>query len=311
MSRIPKEITEHNITIADGDIGIQQTVDYMWNYALRDSEEPEVKELVKTLQGKNEEETLANIFNWVITSVSYELDPPETELVTAPIHFVNGNITTGDCDCMTTLLICLLEAAGFESAITVIAWRSENFTHVFAEVKINNKWFVLDPTLGWDGYLGQDKKIIKSKRTERKDMAKLTVLADGATDTAATYSTDRRSYNNLPPTQRGKRNKNTNCNKNKNDNGNNINIHFGNIGTQDTSSYSPFVATTDIKNDTVGARTSKLPQFYKNYSHTAQSKTPPGGWDDINNKLPVESDGDISASLERGRKIAKFYPEFP
>jgi len=61
------------------------------------------------------------------------------ELITAPIHFVNGNIKAGDCDCMTTLLVCLLETAGFDCGITVIAWRLDEYTHVYGEVKYNGE----------------------------------------------------------------------------------------------------------------------------------------------------------------------------
>jgi len=46
-----KAITEHKITIKDGELGIFQTVDYMWNYALRDANTSEAKALVKKLKG--------------------------------------------------------------------------------------------------------------------------------------------------------------------------------------------------------------------------------------------------------------------
>lgn len=314
---MPKPITKHDITIADGEAGIFETVNYMWNYALRDAKEPLVKELVKSLAGRDKLETLQNIFDYVISNVSYKLDPADREMVTAPIHYVNGNRNTGDCDCMTTLLVCLLEAAGFESAITVIAWRSEDFTHVFAEVKCNGNWYVLDPTLSWSGYLRQDKKIIRQKRTEKKDMAKLTVLADAGTPPRAVDAALSGLYKgsdiyDLEPTRRGNRSRSSNCNRN--DNGNNINIHFGNIGTRDIPVFAPSVSNTEVSAD-------------------RNAKVAPGGWKSIDNSKPDadaitniinELEGNANnnvtaknstslapARASKSKAKAKFYPEFP
>jgi hypothetical protein len=90
--------------IADGDKGIYETVDYMWNYALRDTKEPLIKNLVSSLRGKNDISTIKNIYDWVWKNVEYELDPPDREMIITPIHFVNGNRKAGDCDCMTRSL---------------------------------------------------------------------------------------------------------------------------------------------------------------------------------------------------------------
>jgi hypothetical protein len=192
-----KSIREHNIDIKDGEAGIFQTVQYMWNYALRDANTPLAKAKVRELKSKSKIDTIKNIYDWVWQTVSYKFDPPDYEMVTSPIHYLNGNLNTGDCDCMTTLLVCLLETAGFDSAITIIQWRVDEYTHVFAEVWYDGDWFLLDPTLKAAGFGWQDKKIRKYKRFEKKDMAKLVVLADG---------------NNT--------NTNTNSNSNENENGN-------------------------------------------------------------------------------------------
>ena len=174
-----KPIREANYTIDDGDSGIIQTVDYMWNYALRDTKEALVNDLVRQLKGKNDLATIRNIYDWVWHNIRYKLDPADREMITSPIHYVNGNRRTGDCDCMTTLLVCLLESAGFDCAITVISWRLYEYTHVYAEVWYKGGWFVLDPTLKANGFGKQDKKIIRFKRITKQDMAKLQVLADG------------------------------------------------------------------------------------------------------------------------------------
>jgi hypothetical protein len=175
-----KPIIKADYLLPDGDAGIYTTVDYMWNYAIRDSTEGLIQRKVKELQGKSKYETIKNIFNYVINNVEYEYDPPDREQITAPIHYLNGNRHTGDCDCMTTLLVCLLIASGLEAAITVIAWRNNDYTHVFAEVQHNNRWFILDATLGINGFGRQDKEIIRYRRITEQEMTKLTVLADAA-----------------------------------------------------------------------------------------------------------------------------------
>jgi hypothetical protein len=225
-----KPIKDAWYKISDGDAGIYETVDYMWNYALRDVSEPLVKKLVRSLQGKNSISTIKNIYDWVWKNVEYKLDPPDREMITAPIHFVNGNSKTGDCDCMTTLLVCLLESAGFDCAITVIAWRVREYTHVFAEVWHNNSWHILDPTLKNAGFGEQDKKIKRYKRITKKEMAKLQVLADS--QMAANYplsaGDEETTRGNNFRAKRLIRNRGR-CygNDDNNKNTNNININFG------------------------------------------------------------------------------------
>jgi len=226
---MPKAITKHNITIKDGEHGIFQTVDYMWNYALRDANTSEAKALVKKLKGASKLATIRNIYDWVVDTVSYEYDPPEYEMVTAPIHYLNGNRSTGDCDCMTTLLVCLLEVAGFESAITIIKWRSDDFTHVFAEVFYDGGWFILDATLGSSGFGKQDKKISEFKRFTKKDMAKLVVLADSPSGDDDGNKDNETVETEPVQTGRIPSRKNRCCPSRANSNKNNININFGNM----------------------------------------------------------------------------------
>jgi hypothetical protein len=212
-----RPIRKINYTISEGDDGIYETVNYMWHYALRDTKEALVQQLVNNLIDKeNDFITLKNIYNWVWQNVDYALDPPDIEMITAPIHYVNGNRQTGDCDCMTTLLVCLLETAGFDCSITVISWRIDDYTHVFAEVWQNGNWFILDPTLKSEGFGKQDKKVKRYKRTTKRDMAKLQVLSDGG----------RRLVRKSCKNNECKNNDYKN-NEDKNHNANNININFG------------------------------------------------------------------------------------
>jgi hypothetical protein len=213
-----KPIRRIRYDIGEGDSAIYETMDYMWNYALRDVNEPLVQKLVRSLKGKTAHDTIRNIYNWVWRNVDYKLDPADYEMITSPIHFVNGNRKTGDCDCMTTLLVCLLESAGFNCAIKVISWRVESNTHVYAEVWYNGAWQTLDPTLKSDGFGKQDKKIKRFKRKTKKDMAILEVLADSNETKKSAERTSRKLFSN-----RRKCYGNDDWNRNSN----NININFG------------------------------------------------------------------------------------
>ena len=212
-----RSIRAINYEIPDGDLGIYVTADYMWNYALRDTKELLVKRLVSSLRGMTSLDTIKNIYDWVWHNVRYKSDPKHYEMITAPIHYLNGNRDSGDCDCMTTLLVCLLESAGFDCSIVVIAWRKYEYTHVFCEVWYNNSWFILDPTLKANGFGRQDKEIIRYKRTTKKDMAKLQVLADSHRGLPSPFAAASKKYRHRCSCGNGELNKNLN----------NININFG------------------------------------------------------------------------------------
>ena len=70
--------------LQEGDAGIYETVNYMWHYAIRDSKDASVKQLVSSLQGSTEISTIRNIFDWVWHNVEYKLDPSDREMITAP-----------------------------------------------------------------------------------------------------------------------------------------------------------------------------------------------------------------------------------
>lgn len=132
----PKEVI---VNLKPGDAGVvKQTVPKMIELGLRDSKDPFIIEIAEKRRGKTDIETVENVFNWVWKTFPYEKDPDDAEYITAPIHLVNFNYEHCDCDDMTTLLIALLTALGFETAVKVIAWDRKRcndescpFTHVY------------------------------------------------------------------------------------------------------------------------------------------------------------------------------------
>lgn len=148
--------------IADGDLGIDQTVSEMWRLINRDVKNPLVARKAKELAGKNQSTTAKNIFNYVWKNHPYKSDPEDAEQLTAPVNMLNGEKIGEDCDGLVMLLVCLLLAAGIDSRIKVVAWRRHDYTHVVAEANINSNWATLDPTFKASGF-GQTYKIIRQK----------------------------------------------------------------------------------------------------------------------------------------------------
>ncbi len=159
-----KEVTK---TLKDGDAGVvTQTVPKMIELGLRDSKDPFVISVAESKKGKSDIETVENIYEFVWKTFPYEADPKTAEYVTAPVHLLNMDYQYCDCDDMTTLLIALLSALGFELAVKTIAWDKDRchtndcpFTHVylmcFIPQKEINGWIALDAVQKAKGF-GQE-----------------------------------------------------------------------------------------------------------------------------------------------------------
>jgi hypothetical protein len=214
---------------------------------------------------------------------------------------------------MTTLLVCLLETAGFDCAITVISWRAKEYTHVFAEVFYKNNWLILDPTLKQNGFGKQDKKIKRFKRITKKDMAKLQVLSD--------------STENKGVAKRLIRNRNRCCAKDNNKNTNNININFGtnvehshNSNSRNGAGFERSVNTDFPKMSTVfpSKQTASLPIVRPNENNYATINNPVmpdyQAFSEVN-KVVVPVNKKIIVNNKRPKFVPNssknYYPEFP
>ena len=164
--------------IADGDKGIDQTVEAMWRLINRDLKDEILIKKARELRGTDELETIKNTFDYVIKSFRYVPDPDDVELVTAPIYMINGKRPYGDCDDLVTVLVALLTANKIPCRIKVIAWRRYDYTHVICEVKYKNYWIPLDPVKKADGFGNQVRKVIREKRYDNT-MRDLVTLEDG------------------------------------------------------------------------------------------------------------------------------------
>lgn len=166
MTYKPITYKEEFATGKNHDQVIDTIVSKMWKLINRDYQDPIITNLAKTLKGNTTEQTIRNVYNWVVKNVPYKNDPDGMERLTAPIHFVQRNQIGGDCDDMVMILSALLNALGIKTRIKVISWRKKEFTHVVLEVYNGSKWFELDATMGMGGY---DVKRMKTGKLQDKN----------------------------------------------------------------------------------------------------------------------------------------------
>lgn len=151
-------ITKKSVPLLKGDDGVVQTLLLMERLALRDAKNPDIKAKAKSLKGRNDVQTIQNIYTWVVDNYKYKKDPDKEEHVTAPKHLLNNcdrffGCQHVDCDDYTTFLTSLLIAAGFKVAFRVLSWRADSFTHVYLVVYLPeyDGWTPVDAVMGRSG----------------------------------------------------------------------------------------------------------------------------------------------------------------
>jgi transglutaminase-like putative cysteine protease len=172
--------------IGRGDAAITKTLDHMIRLARRDARTPDVRTLAKKLSTHCEGMTdvqkefckVKAAFDWVVDNIDYKFDhqhvtewadvknPATTEFLIAPKHQLG--VLVGDCDDMSMMLAAILGAMGFKVKYKVIAWRGQDFTHVYVEVLMPNaageyRWFPMDPVAGNSGFAWEKSPVIRKK----------------------------------------------------------------------------------------------------------------------------------------------------
>lgn len=162
--------------LKSGDAGVNDTVhDAIIRLARRDAKSADVKALAKKLKEDSDIETIYAVYTYVWKKFPYINDPAGEEHVTAPALALNGKAEYMDCDDLTTLLLSLLLALGYECAIIVISWDRERcdgsfcpFTHVFLMVDCpgTDGYIPLDPVKKEKGFGFAYAPIIRRKLYE-------------------------------------------------------------------------------------------------------------------------------------------------
>lgn len=151
-----------------GDPDIDKTVGLMKLFAWNDYNSRAIMQIASAIKSKykTDIQQIKAAFFFVITTMGY-VEDGKNEFVASPRHTLTW-LRQGDCDCMTTALLCLLLALGFRKLYAkVIAWKedenqSDEFTHVYALVYVPSldKVIPLDPVMEYEGF-GHEKLPVK------------------------------------------------------------------------------------------------------------------------------------------------------
>lgn len=91
----------------------------------------------------NEYEYIKKLFDLICKYVEYERDPIGWERIYTPEKLFRE--AKGDCKKMTTAIAATLKAGGIEPLLKVISYDGNNWAHIYAIAKVNNKFYILDP----------------------------------------------------------------------------------------------------------------------------------------------------------------------
>ncbi|MBI2794764.1 MAG: hypothetical protein HYX66_08980 [Ignavibacteria bacterium] len=144
------------ITQLPSDGGIYQTLYIMRDLARQDAGNPEILAVVEGVRQKRPLDTAYALWDWMTDRFPYVKDPAEYEAVKAPRHTLSRKYDKTypwrDCDDLSTLMACLLKAAGLTSYLKALAWRKRAFTHVYNWVQVPQGFFPIDCVMKKDGF---------------------------------------------------------------------------------------------------------------------------------------------------------------
>jgi|SRR5271154_402366 len=108
----------------------QKVLDVMRTVTVEGLNDPDVRMLAKKLIGKTSAETLQNDFLYLKKKIIYVPDPIDSEDIKAAKYTAVGG-EGGDCDDMSVAAATILILQGFSVCFRAIAWRTNDFTHVY------------------------------------------------------------------------------------------------------------------------------------------------------------------------------------
>lgn len=110
-------------------------------------------ELTQGLRPKDWLAEVNALFVFARDAVRYVRDVMGVETLQTPT--VTLEVRAGDCDDKATLLASLLQAIGHPTRFVAVGFNSTgNYSHVYLETKVGERWLALDPTVssatvGW------------------------------------------------------------------------------------------------------------------------------------------------------------------
>ena len=155
----PQPETHFLARLPEGVAGIRATLKYMAALTRTYKTDPEIialaRSIVRHVPEKNIWQECAAIHAWVRDCIRYVNDVEGVETIATPPQTLE--MRAGDCDDKALLSGTLLQAIGYKARYLAIAFDEPGaFEHVFAEVRINQRWVPLETTepveFGWAPY---------------------------------------------------------------------------------------------------------------------------------------------------------------
>lgn len=136
--------------IPSGEAGTYATVRLMRRFVQKFKKSLTVREAALSLvDGHPQKDWFAevnSIFTWVRDHIRYVRDIHGVETLQTPV--VTLELGAGDCDDKSTLMAALLESVGYPTRFIAAGYRQRgNYSHVYVEAKVGNRWVPLDATL--------------------------------------------------------------------------------------------------------------------------------------------------------------------
>jgi len=145
---------DYLIDTPDTDEGIEQKVKIVSDLIKRDSTLYDIKIIAYQLKGKNDLETIMNVYNLMQQKMKYISDPPDKDLFISAYrqleNYYSMGYAIGDCDDHTIFGGTILKALGFRiRPVTTATMNSvdDSFNHIFLQVysPTLDKWITFDP----------------------------------------------------------------------------------------------------------------------------------------------------------------------
>jgi transglutaminase-like putative cysteine protease len=108
-------------------------------------------ELTQGFRQKDWMREISALFDFVQNRIRYVRDIRGVETLHTPEKVLENE--QGDCDDKSILLASLLEAIGHPTRFVAVGFSPGQFSHVFVETKVHNRWLSLETTepvaMGW------------------------------------------------------------------------------------------------------------------------------------------------------------------
>jgi transglutaminase-like putative cysteine protease len=141
--------------IPDGRAGTLETLKIMARLSRTSKTSLVIRSLAVELTGNCSQKDwvceIKALHAFVRDNIRYVKDIRDVETLTTPETLLE--IGAGDCDDKSVLLAALLESINHPTRFVAIAFRPDDFVHVFVETRVGNRWIALETTepveIGW------------------------------------------------------------------------------------------------------------------------------------------------------------------